>query len=210
MRPSPLASINCTPGSASARPAGASRHLAGQVEAAVAQVAPVADGAVHLQDVGQAVAEEIGQFIVWLGQRSRRKVRTRERAVIAPNGLKACVSELKRWQLFCLRAVVACHLDLAEQRDPVSGQPGCQIGQIGPLVEVDQIIGADDVVLAGMRGNRDAPAALRVRISNPARYSEKGYNRRESGTFGVGTGHGAYPYSNLTETRNRSCWPGVV
>ena len=41
-------------------------HLARQIEAAVAQVAPVAHGAVHLEDVGQAVAEQVDQLEVGL------------------------------------------------------------------------------------------------------------------------------------------------
>jgi hypothetical protein len=54
-------------------------HESGQVEAAIAQVAPGAHRAVHFEDIGQAVTGEIGQLIVGAAERSGRQIWSADR-----------------------------------------------------------------------------------------------------------------------------------
>jgi len=92
-------------------------HGPGQVEAPLTQVAPVPDrGAVHLQDVRQAVAEEVGQLQVGASQRRGRQVSAVDREEVAPFGREARVAEFQWRQRLALPVViVAGHPHLAEK-----------------------------------------------------------------------------------------------
>ena len=115
MRPSPLASISCTPGSARREACRGVAHLARQVEPAATEVAPVAHRAVHLQDVGQPVAEEIDQLEVRMRQRAWRAGLGLAAGRSSRRRLKRCVTEFEWRQLLCVVAIMARHCKLAEQ-----------------------------------------------------------------------------------------------
>ena len=76
---------------------------------------------------------------------------------IAFLGLETRVAEFERRQRFGLIAVVTRDLDLGEQRDTVQWQGD---GPFGPLVEIDQLVGADTLLFFGVGANDDAGAPL--------------------------------------------------
>ena len=113
--------MSWTPGSARAVPR-VHRASAGVVEAAAAAVAPGTGGPVELDHVGEAVAPEIDEVVVEVGEGGGEGIRGRY-------GQKSC-----RWcgvELGMERIPVAGgfprhrppDLDLAEERDAIEGRP---------------------------------------------------------------------------------------
>ncbi len=131
-------------------------HQTRTIVIAIPQVAPIADDAVHLEHVGQAVAKQVGQLQVGAGQGAGRQLRTLDGKEPPPFRLEAGVAEFQLGQRFCLVAVVPGHLDLAEQRDAVERE---RPGRIIPLIEVDQAIGSHQALLVGVRADLDMRAA---------------------------------------------------
>jgi hypothetical protein len=71
-------------------------HLTRKVKSTITQVAPVAHRTVHLQDVGQAVAEEVDQLQIWMGQGVGGQVPALQRGEVSSRRLESGVIELER------------------------------------------------------------------------------------------------------------------
>ncbi|GJE41268.1 hypothetical protein AEGHOMDF_0430 [Methylobacterium soli] len=132
------------------------RHGAGRGKDAGAEIAPVAHGAVDLDEIGQSAAEEVDEVERLVGERARRQAMAAQGAEAPLRRLEGRVAKLQCGHGFRRRAVMPDDLDACEKRRAVRGRLS---GRSGLLIEIRQRVAADQPVRVGVRGDGDPRAA---------------------------------------------------